>query len=332
VWGVPQSSIPGVGTSAFELLDSLGSVGGVRALLVMGSNMVVSAPDAGRVEQRLKALDCLVVADFFLSETAALADVVFPAAQWAEEEGTMSNLEGRVILRRRAFDPPSDVRTDLDILTALAARLGQRRHFSYASSRDVFEELCRASQGGPADYAGTSYERIDADDGLFWPCPTADHAGTPRLFADGFPTPSGRARFHAVLHHAPAEDWDDAYPLYLTTGRVLAHNRTGAQTRRIAHLHALSPEAVAEMHPTAARLAHVSDGERIRLTTRRGTATFRLKVTRTIREDTVFVPIHWGGESSANRLTIPVLDPISKMPELKVCAVRVTAATAEPPA
>jgi assimilatory nitrate reductase catalytic subunit len=332
VWKVPESAIPGPGKSAFELLDSLGSADGVRALLVMGSNVVVSAPDAMRVEQRLKSLDCLVVADVFLSETAALADVVLPAAQWAEEEGTMTNVEGRVILRRQAFNPPSDVRTDLDILTALAARFGQQRHFLYASSRDVFEELRRASRGGPADYSGISYERIDAEDGVFWPCPEPDHAGTPRLFAQTFPTASGRARFHAVLHQAPAEEWDDGYPLYLTTGRVLAHYGTGAQTRRIAELHALSPEGVAEMHPTAARLAHVSDGARIRLTTRRGSATFRLKVTRTIREDTVFVPIHWGGGQSANRLTNAALDPISKIPELKVCAVRVTADAEDTPA
>jgi assimilatory nitrate reductase catalytic subunit len=332
VWKVPESAIPGPGSSAFELLDSLGSADGVRALLVMGANMVVSAPDAMRVEQRLKALDCLVVADVFLSETAALADVVLPAAQWGEEEGTMTNVEGRVILRRQAFDPPLGVRTDLDILTGLAARLGQQRHFLYASSREVFEELRRASRGGPADYSGITYERIEAEDGVFWPCPGADHAGTPRLFGQTFPTASGRARFHPVLHQAPAEDWDDAYPLYLTTGRVLAHYSTGAQTRRIPELHALSPEGIAEMHPTAARLAHVLDGDRIRLTTRRGSATFRLKVTRTIREDTVFVPIHWGGEQSANRLTNAALDPISKMPELKVCAVRVTADAEDTPA
>jgi assimilatory nitrate reductase catalytic subunit len=332
VWGISEPAMPGPGASAFELLDSAGSADGVRALLVMGSNIAVSAPDAGRVEQRLKALECLVVADCFLSETAALADVVLPAAQWAEEDGTTTNLEGRVILRRHAFDPPGDARTDLAILSALAAHLGHPRRFAYATSREAFDELRRASHGGPADYSGISYERIEAEDGVFWPCAAPDHAGTPRLFARDFPTPTGRARFHAVLHQAPAEDRDDAYPLYLTTGRVLAHAGTGAQTRRIAELHALAPEAVAEMHPTAARLAHVSDGDRIQLTTRRGSAMFRLKVTRTIREDTVFVPIHWGGESSANRLTNPVLDPVSRMPEMKVCAVRVTPASEDPEA
>jgi assimilatory nitrate reductase catalytic subunit len=324
VWNVAESAIPGPGRSAFELLDSAGAAGGIRALLVMGSNVVVSAPDAQRVERRLKALDLLVVVDFFLSETAALAEVVLPAAQWAEEDGTTTNLEGRVIRRRRALDPPLDVRTDLEILTALAAHLGHGPHFSYAGSRDVFEELRRASQGGPADYSGISYERLDAEDGVFWPCPEPHHAGTPRLFADRFPTPNGKARFHAVSHQPCTEDSDDAFPLYLTTGRVLAHAGTGTQTRRVAALNALMPEAVAEMHPVGARLAGVSDGERVRLTTRRGSATFRLKVTRAIREDTVFVPIHWADTSSANRLTNAVLDPASKMPEFKVCAVRVS--------
>jgi assimilatory nitrate reductase catalytic subunit len=325
VWGVPERSIPGCGKSAYELLDSLGEDGGVRALLVMGSNVVVSAPHAQRIMQKLRALDCLVVTDFFLGETAQLAHVVLPAAQWAEEDGTMTNLEGRVILRRRAFDPPPDVRDDLTILSALAARLGKAEYFTYRGSREVFEELRRASRGGPADYSGISYERIDAEDGVFWPCPDADHPGTPRLFAERFPTPTGRARFHATPHQAPAEARDGVYPLHLTTGRVLAHYQSGAQTRRVAELQERAPEPLAEMHPTTAQLAHLSDGQYIRLETRRGSARFRLKVTRAIREDTVFVPFHWSGEQSVNRLTNPALDPVSKMPEFKVCAVRASA-------
>jgi assimilatory nitrate reductase catalytic subunit len=322
VWGVAESTIPGPGKSAYELLNALGPEGGVRALLVMGSNIVVSAPNAVHVEQRLKALDFLVVADFFLSETAQLADVVLPSAQWAEEDGTMTNLEGRVILRRRAIDPPAGVRTDLEVLSALAARMGKQRYFPSSQSGDVFEELRRASRGGPADYSGISYERIEAEGGVFWPCPSADHPGTPRLFADSFPTASGRARFHAVRHQPPAEDRDTEYPLCLTTGRVLAHYQSGTQTRRVARLQDAVPEPLAEMHPATARVAQVSSGELVTLTTRRGSATFRLRVTPTIREDTVFLPFHWGGEQSANRLTNPALDPTSKMPEFKVCAVR----------
>jgi assimilatory nitrate reductase catalytic subunit len=326
VWGVPASSIPGPGRSAVELIDSIGQDEGVRAMFIMGSNVVVSAPDASNVEARLKALDFLVVCDFFLSETASLADVVLPTAQWAEEEGTMTNLEGRVIFRQRAMVPPAGVRTDLEVLASLAAALGRRPLFPSSAARDVFAELGRASAGGPADYSGITYERIEAEDGVFWPCPSADHPGTPRLFADGFPTPSGRARFHAVSHQQPADERDDAHPLYLTTGRVLAHYQSGTQTRHVEELQQAAPEPLAEMHPATARLYGLSNGGRVTLTTRRGAASFTLKVTLSIREDTVFVPFHWGGAQSINRLTSAALDPTSRMPEFKVCAVRATPA------
>jgi assimilatory nitrate reductase catalytic subunit len=221
VWRVSPMDLPGPGKSAYELLTSIGSPGGIRALVVIGSNIVVSAPDALEVERRLKDLDFLAVVDFFISETAAIADVVLPSAQWAEEDGTMTNLEGRVILRRRAFAPPDGVRTDLDVLSGLASRFDTGQRFSYRSSQDVFDELRRATTGGPADYSGMTYQRIDQEDGIFWPCPADGHPGTPRLFGDRFPTASGRARFHGVRHQSPAEDRDGEYPLYLTTGRVL---------------------------------------------------------------------------------------------------------------
>jgi assimilatory nitrate reductase catalytic subunit len=326
VWGVPAASIPGPGRSAVELIDSIGHDGGVHAMLVMGSNLVVSAPDASRTEAQLKALDFLVVCDFFLSETASLADVVLPSAQWAEEEGTMTNLEGRVILRRRAMLPPAGVRTDLEVLASLAAALDKRPFFLSCTPRDVFAELGRASAGGPADYSGITYERIEAEDGVFWPCPSADHPGTPRLFADGFPTPSGRARFHGVSQQPPADERNETHPLHLTTGRVLAHYQSGTQTRRVDELQQAMPEPLAEIHPATAKLHGLLDGGRVTLTTRRGAASFRLKVTPSIREDTVFVPFHWGGEQSINRLTSPALDPTSGMPEFKVCAVRATPA------
>ncbi len=324
VWGVAESDIPGAGKSAFELIDSMGT--DVHALFLMGSNLAVSAPDALRVEQRLASLDTLVVCDFFLSETARLADVVLPAAQWAEQEGTMTNLEGRVIRRRRATPPPDAVRTDIEILTGLAAALGAPPGFAGETPADVFNELRRASSGGIADYAGITYARLDSSDGIFWPCPSEDHAGTPRLFADRFPTPSGRARFHATPHAEIADRRDNEFPLLLTTGRVLAHYQSGTQTRRVSRLSDAMPEPLAEVHPTTASGAGVSDGEPIELTTRRGTAVFTAKLTRTIREDTVFVPFHWGGAQAINRLTIAALDPISRMPEFKVCAVRIAAA------
>jgi assimilatory nitrate reductase catalytic subunit len=190
----------------------------VRALLLMGSNPVVSAPRALHVEQRLRSLDLLVVADYFLSETASLADVVLPSAQWAEESGTMTNLEGRVILRRRAAEVPEGVRSDLDIIRGIAERLGRGEHFAFDSAAEVFDELRRATAGGVADYSGITYEKIEAQQGVFWPCPSPDHEGTPRIFAERFATPSGKARFHPVRHESPAEEPDAEYPLYLTTG------------------------------------------------------------------------------------------------------------------
>jgi assimilatory nitrate reductase catalytic subunit len=331
VWNVAEEDLPGPGKSAYELLDSLGQEGGPRALFVIGSNVVVSAPNALHVEKRLRALDFLVVADFFLSETAQMADVVLPSAQWAEEEGTMTNLEGRVLLRRRAFLPPAGVRTDVDILCALAERMDKGRHFAFSSAREVFDELRRASAGGVADYSGITYEKITAQNGVFWPCPAVEHPGTQRLFADRFPTPSGKARFHAASHQPPAEAPDADYPLYLTTGRVLAHYQSGTQTRRVSQLAEMEPGPVAEIHPATARRFALADGDSVTLTSRRGSATAKARLTRRIREDTVFVAFHWGGEQAINRLTNPALDPISRMPEFKVCAVRVARALAEVP-
>jgi assimilatory nitrate reductase catalytic subunit len=322
VWGVDPSTLPGPGRSAYELLQSLGTPGGVRALLVFGSNPVVSAPHACSVSDRLDALDFLCVADVVMSETAARADVVLPVTQWAEETGTMTNVEGRVILRRKAIDPPPGVRTDLDVIADLAATLETPGRFA-RDAAEVFAELARASAGGPADYAGLDHDRIGADNGVFWPCPTPGHPGTPRLFLDGFATPDGRARFHAVDHRAAAEEPCPDYPFHLTTGRVLAHYQSGAQTRRVRELAAAAPEPFVEVHPVTARRLAVADGDALRVRTRRGTMTARARLSAGIRPDTVFMPFHWVG---VNRLTNDALDPTSRMPEFKVCAAGVARA------
>ncbi|MET8344185.1 molybdopterin oxidoreductase family protein [Streptomyces microflavus] len=322
VWGVDPDSLPGPGRSAYELLDALGQ--DVRALLVMGSNPVVSAPHASHVEQRLASLDFLVVADVVLSETAALADVVLPVTQWAEESGTTTSLEGRVLLRRRALDPPEGVRSDLEVLHALAGLLGHGKGFP-ADPAEVFEELRRASAGGAADYAGITYERIAAEDGVFWPCPDEDHPGTPRLFLDRFATEDGRASFVPVVHRAAAEETDREYPVVLTTGRVVAQYQSGAQTRRVAELNAAAPGPFVELHPRLAERIGVAEGELVAVTSRRGRAVAPARITGAIRADTVFMPFHWPGEGRANTLTNPALDPVSRMPEFKVCAVRLEA-------
>jgi assimilatory nitrate reductase catalytic subunit len=284
--------------------------------------VVVSAPDSTRIEARLAALDFLAVCDFFPSETARCADVVLPAAQWAEEDGTMTNFEGRVLLRRAAVPPPAEVRSDLEILAELARRLGLTDGFP-SDPRTVFDELRRASAGGRADYAGITWERIVAEDGVFWPCPDETHPGTPRLFLDAFATPDGRARFRAVSDRATAEEPDDEYPLFLTTGRTLAHYQSGTQTMRVIELRMTEPDAFVELHPSLAREHAIEDTDWVWLRTRRGTARARARLTPDTRPDTLFMPFHWARAGRANLLTNPALDPASRMPEFKVCAVRI---------
>jgi assimilatory nitrate reductase catalytic subunit len=201
-------------------------------------------------------------------------------------------------------------------------RLGYGRFFP-SQPAEVFEELRRASAGGVADYSGITWDRIRNSDGLFWPCPSEDHPGTPRLFLERFPTEDGRARFHAVAFQPAAEQPDDEFPLYLTTGRIMAQYQSGTQTRRVAALTNGSPEAFVQIHPSMARTYGITDGDQVSLTTRRGSASMKAQLTASIRMDTVFVPFHYGGGGRANLLTNPALDPVSKMPEFKVCAVRI---------
>ncbi|MFE0906506.1 molybdopterin oxidoreductase family protein [Streptomyces rochei] len=338
VWGVDPDSLPGPGRSAYELLDALGT--DIRSLLVMGSNPVVSAPRAAHVEERLRSLDFLAVCDVVLSETAALADVVLPVTQWAEETGTTTNLEGRVLLRRRAIRPPEGVRSDLEVLHELAGRLGVEKGFP-TRPEEVFDELRRASAGGPADYSGIDYRRLAEENGVFWPCPApagADdggtgraagpHPGTPRLFLDRFATDDGRARFAPVAHRPSAEEPDDEYPVLLTTGRVVAQYQSGAQTRRVEELNAAAPGPFVELHPRLAARLGAAEGDPVAVVSRRGRAVAPARITPGIRPDTVFMPFHWPGEGRANTLTNPALDPTSRMPEFKVCAVRVEAVEA----
>jgi len=323
VWGVDPDSLPGPGRSAYELLDALGT--DIRSLLLMGSNPVVSAPRAAHIEERIRSLDFLAVCDVVLSETAALADVVLPVTQWAEETGTTTSLEGRVLLRRRAITAPDGVRSDLEVMHELADRLGVEKGFP-TDPEEVFEELRRASAGGPADYSGITYRRLAEENGVFWPCPQdapADpHPGTPRLFLDRFATPDGRARFVPVSHRASAEEPDEEYPVLLTTGRVVAQYQSGAQTRRVDELNSAAPGPFVELHPRLAARLGAAEGDPVAVVSRRGRAVAPARITASIRPDTVFMPFHWPGEGRANTLTNPALDPVSRMPEFKTCAVR----------
>jgi assimilatory nitrate reductase catalytic subunit len=217
------------------------------------------------------------------------------------------------------------VKTDLEVLCALASRLGVTRGFQFGSAEDVFDELRVATRGAKADYSGLSYEKIRRARGVFWPCPAADHPGTPRLFEDRFAHPSGRARFHAVPYRPAAELPDAAYPFYFTTGRYKEHYNSGAQTRRVGPLIDAKPEPRLQVHPRLAARLGVANGEALLVESRRGAVRFAVQLSDDIRPDTLFAPFHWGGKQAANLLTMPALDPISRMPEFKVCAVRARA-------
>jgi assimilatory nitrate reductase catalytic subunit len=221
------------------------------------------------------------------------------------------------------------VRTDLDVLHGLAVRLGQPAQRFPTEPEVVFDELRRASAGGVADYAGVSYARLRTGEALHWPCPDEEHPGTPRVFLDRFAHPDGRARCVPVDHHGPAEPQDADFPLQATTGRVMQHYQSGAQTRRVAELVNAVPESFVEVHPDTASRAGVADGELAVVSSRRGQMLARVRCVPTLRLDLVFLPFHFPGAQRANLLTNPVLDPTSRMPEFKVCAVRLGPAVVE---
>lgn len=326
VWGIDPDDLPGPGVPAVELLNSLGQPYGLKCLLVHGSNIVVSSPNAARVREGVKALEMLVVCDFFFSETAALADFVLPVTQWAEEEGTMTNLEGRVIRRRKALDAPAGVRNELWIMAELARRLGSKGTFSL-EPREVFNELARASEGGLADYSGISHDLLDTETPVYWPYPKGS-TGTPRMFLDGFAHPDGRAKLVAVKPRKPAEaKWGDGM-LTLITGRLLEHYQSGAQTRRVAELNDAQPVARVQVHPATAERYSIVDGGLVEISNPRGTVRAIAQVTTDIRVDTVFLPFHYADDECANLLTLDVTDPISGMPEFKATAVFVRALVA----
>ncbi len=330
VWGVEPDDLPPPGLPTMELFDALGVRGGVRALWVMGANPVVSAPNASTLEARFRKLDLLVVSDPFLSETAALADVVFPVTQWAEEEGTTTNLEGRVLYRRAALAPPAFVRSDLEVMQLVATAFGRGQHMSTEPS-ELFAELGRASAGGKADYSGLTYAKIQAENGICWPCTEAQPHGSPRLFGDRFWTPDGRARFFPVEYRGPAEEPNEEYPLYLTTGRIMGHYQSGAQTRRVPELNEAEPLAFVEVHPDTAASLRIKDGALVHVETRRGRATCKARLSRGIRFDTLFMPFHFAGEGRANTLTNGAVDPVSKIPEFKIAAARLSLALERDP-
>jgi len=348
VWGVQADDLPGKGVDAYEIMRKIDR-GEIKGLLSICFNPKVSLPDNNFVARCLDKLDFYVAIDFFLNETARHADIVLPGSLHEEDEGIVTQIEGRAIKINKAVDPPGEARQDWRIIQDIAAALGRTHGLTFGSPRAMFEELRIASKGGVADYSGMTWEKIEKNHGICWPCysqtpegePIDDHMGTPRLFEPGswnpvakgagpFYFPDGKARFNVAEYTPPTEETDEQYPIILTTGRVVSQFLSGTQTRRIGPLVEQYPEPRTEMHPRLAEQLGVEDGDWVTTESRRGTCTLKAQVVSTIRPDTVFIPYHWAGAKSANQLTISAQDPISKIPEYKVCAVRVRKADSPP--
>ncbi|SPE54202.1 Assimilatory nitrate reductase catalytic subunit [Verrucomicrobia bacterium] len=330
VWGISPEEIPQAGLTAQEIMNAI-HAGEIKALLSMCFNPLVSLPNADFTREALEKLEFFGVVDFFLSETAHHADVVLAGSLQEEDEGVAANVEGRVIHIQKAVDPPGNARVDWEIYCDLARRLGKEKFFPYKSSRDIFGELREASRGGHADYYGITYEKIDRQMGVFWPCPSLDHPGTPRLFEDLKSLHrDGKFRFLPTPYRESGDPVSEEFPVYLTTGRVVSQYLSGTQTRRIGALVDQYPEPRVEIHPRLAEQHGIKDGDWVSITSRRAEIILRAMVVRTIRPDTVFIPYHWAGRKSANKLTHRTLDPRSKIPEFKVSACRISKAEKPP--
>jgi predicted molibdopterin-dependent oxidoreductase YjgC len=311
-WGVPYSDLsPTPGLTVTEMMDAA-LEGDIRAMVIMGENPMMSDPNLNHVEKALRAVDYLAVLDLFVNETGELADVILPAVSFAEKRGTFTNTERRVQLIRPALLPFGDSKPDWEILTELGRRLGGG--WSYQSATEIFDEMAVLTP----QYAGMSHARLE-EGGLQWPCPDADHPGTPILHVGEFAR--GLGLFSPVDYAPSAEEPDEAYPFILSTGRVLYQWHGGTMSRRSPGLEGLAPEPEVEIHPKDASRMDLSEGDMVRVTSRRGVVEARLRVTQRSPQGTVFLSFHYS-EAPANRLTADHVDPVAKIPEYKVSAVR----------
>ena len=290
--------------------------GEIKALYIIGENPLVSDPDLNHAEKSFSNLDFLVVQDIFLTETAKLAHVVLPSSCFAEKEGTFTNTERRVQRVRKAVDPPGEAKADWEILCEIAKRMGY--NMAYTSAKEIMKDI---SSETPS-YAGINYDRIEQE-GIHWPCPDKDHPGTPILHVGTFPR--GKGLFHAIDYIPPAEETNDEYPMYLTTGRVLYHYHTGTMTRKTDGLNERAPENFVEISSQDAQKYAVEDGARVKIASRRGDILARVAISDQAVAGTVFIPFHFA-EAAVNKLTNASLDPVSKIPEYKVCAVKLSKA------
>ncbi|MBL9148113.1 MAG: molybdopterin oxidoreductase family protein, partial [Phycisphaerae bacterium] len=347
IWDIAEPDMPGPGVDCYEMFRKIDK-GEIKGLLSICFNPMVSLPDNAFIARALGKLEFYVAIDFFMNETARHADIVLPGSLQEEDEGVVTQIEGKVIKINKAVDCPGDARQDWRIVQDIAAALDRPKGFTFSEPRAIFDELRSASKGGVADYSGITYEKIERQYGVCWPCYSEDpsgkpidHTGTPRLFEPGswnvvakgtgpFYFPDGKARFNVAPYTPPAEDVDTEYPLMLTTGRVVSQFLSGTQTRRIGPLVDQYPEPRIEMHPQLAERMGIRDGDWVTAESRRGDCTLQAMVVTTIRPDTIFIPYHWPGRKSANQLTISAQDPISKIPEYKVCAARIRKADGPP--
>ncbi len=317
-WGIEDIAEGKVGLTVTKMINVLADEPGkLKALYIMGENPMLSDPDLHHVEKGLKNLEFMVVQDIFMTETAALADVVLPAACFAEKDGTQTNTERRVQLWHKAQDAPGQAKPDWRIISELAAKMGYAAQFPYTSPEEIFTEVSKVTPS----YGGMTYERLGSE-GLHWPCPTVDHPGTPILHKEKFATPDGLGIFTPIEFKPPAEVPDAEYPLILTTGRCLWHWHTGTMTRRSESLEREEPTGWIEINPTDAKALGIKDKEMVRALTRRGQINVPARVTDEIKKGVVFMPFHFI-ECAANVLTNNALDPVASIPEFKACAVRI---------
>ncbi len=317
-WGC-QIAEGKVGLTVTTLINALADEPGkVKCVYIMGENPMLSDPDLHHVEKGLKNAEFIVVQDIFLTETAQLADVVLPAACFAEKDGTQTSTERRVQKWRKAQDPPGEAKPDWQIICELGKAMGFEKQFSFKSPEEIFTEISKVTPS----YGGMDYQRLEKPEALHWPCPTKDHPGTPILHKEKFTHPDGLGIFTPIEWKAQAEVPDKDYPLLLTTGRCIWHWHTGSMTRRSPSLEREEPTGWVEMNPEDAKALGIKDKEMVKAISRRGEIRLGARVTKTIKKGVVFIPFHFI-ECAANILTINALDPVAKIPEFKACACKI---------
>lgn len=316
IWGVPYESLsPERGLTTVEIVQAA-HAGKIKGMYIMGENPLLTDPNLNHTEEAFNNLDFLVVQDIFHTETTPYADVILPAASFAEKNGTFVNSDRRVLRVRKAVEPPGQARQDWEIILEIARRMGKSIG-GYAGESEIFDEIAAATPM----VAGISHARLE-EKGIQWPCPSAGHPGTPTLFLERFNTPSGKATLNPVEHVEEKEKADDDFPLILNSGRILYQYHTATMSRRNKPLNDFENEAYVLMHPEDAARFSLSDGARVRLTSRRGKLETSLRISDEVSPGEMFMPFHYS-ESAVNRLTRDELDPHSKIPPFKYSACRV---------